>query len=165
MSKYFVPMLVVFALFIGACAPQATQAPVMTDAPQVTNPPAPAATPVPTEAPKTIVDLAVEDGRFTTLVAALKAANLVDTLSGEGPYTVFAPTDDAFAKLPEGTVDALLEDLPQLTNILLYHVLSGKVMADDVVKLDGKMAETALEGKQIGIKIDGDKVMINEMRW
>ena len=111
---------------------------------------------------KTIVDLAVEDGRFTTLVAALGAAELVETLSGEGPYTVFAPTDDAFAKLPEGTVEALLQDIPQLTNILLYHVVPGKVMAADVVKLDGQMVDTALEGAQIKITVDGDKVILND---
>ena len=111
---------------------------------------------------KTIVDLAVEDGRFTALVAALGAAGLVETLSGEGPYTVFAPTDDAFAKLPEGTVEALLQDIPQLTNILLYHVVPGKVMAADVVKLDGQMVDTALEGAQIKITVDGDKVMLND---
>ncbi len=111
---------------------------------------------------KTIVDLAVEDGRFTTLVAALGAAELVETLSGEGPYTVFAPTDDAFAKLPEGTVEALLQDIPQLTNILLYHVVPGKMMAADLVKLDGQMVDTALEGAQIKITVDGDKVMLND---
>ena len=111
---------------------------------------------------KDIVDIAVEDGRFTTLVAAVEAAGLVDTLKSEGPFTVFAPTDDAFAALPEGTVEALLEDIPQLTNILLYHVVPGKVMAADVVQLDGQEAATALEGKSIAIKIDGDKVMLNE---
>ena len=109
-----------------------------------------------------IVDTAVADGRFTTLVAALQAANLVDTLKGEGPFTVFAPTDEAFAKLPAGTVEALLKDIPQLTNILLYHVVPGKVMAADVVGLDGKSAETALEGSQISVKIDGDKVILND---
>ena len=84
-----------------------------------------------------IVDTAVADGRFTTLVAAVTAAGLVDTLKGEGPFTVFAPTDDAFAALPEGTVEALLADIPTLTNILLYHVAPGKLMAADVVALDG----------------------------
>ena len=87
------------------------------------------------ESQKTIVDIAVEDGRFTTLVAALQAAGLVDTLQGEGPFTVFAPTDDAFAALPAGTVDALLQDIPTLTDILLYHVVAGKAMAADVVTL------------------------------
>jgi len=111
---------------------------------------------------KDIVDIAVEDGRFTTLVAAVEAAGLVDTLKSEGPFTVFAPTDDAFAKLPEGTIDALLEDIPQLTDILLYHVVPGKVMASDVVALDSQDAGTALEGKAITISIDGENVMLNE---
>ena len=111
------------------------------------------------QAEKDIVDIAVEDGRFTTLVAAVTAAGLVDTLKGEGPFTVFAPTDDAFAKLPAGTVEGLLQDIPQLTDILLYHVVSGKVMASDVVSLTS--ADTVL-GKPITIKIEGDKVMIND---
>jgi transforming growth factor-beta-induced protein len=95
-----------------------------------------------------IVDTAVADGRFTTLVAALQAADLVDTLKGEGPFTVFAPTDDAFAKLPEGTIEALLADIPTLTDILLYHVVGGKVMAADVVTLES--ADTVL-GKPVSI--------------
>ena len=111
------------------------------------------------QAEKDIVDIAVEDGRFTTLVAAVTAADLVDTLKGEGPFTVFAPTDDAFAKLPEGTVEALLEDIPALTDILLYHVVSGKVMAADVVSLS---SATTVLGKDIAIKVEGDKVMIND---
>src|SRR5688572_18444614 len=82
---------------------------------------------------KTIVDIAVEDGRFTTLVTALQAAELVETLQGEGPFTVFAPTDDAFAALPEGTLDTLLADKAALTDVLLYHVVPGKVMAANVV--------------------------------
>jgi transforming growth factor-beta-induced protein len=111
-----------------------------------------------------IVDTAVADGRFTTLVAAVQAAGLVDTLKGEGPFTVFAPTDDAFAALPAGTLDSLLlpENKQQLTDILLYHVVAGKVMAADVVGLDGQSAETALAGKSISIKIDGDKVFLND---
>jgi uncharacterized surface protein with fasciclin (FAS1) repeats len=84
---------------------------------------------------------------------------LVDTLKGEGPFTVFAPTDEAFAKLPAGTVDALLKDIPTLKNILLYHVVSGKVMAADVVTLSS--ADTAL-GKPVTIKVDMGKVYINE---
>ncbi len=82
---------------------------------------------------------------------------LVDTLKGDGPFTVFAPTDDAFAALPEGTVEALLADIPTLTNILLYHVVPGKVMAADVVGLDS--ADTAA-GLPLPISVDGDKVMI-----
>ena len=160
MKSIVASLLVVFALILGACAPQATPAPEMTQAPQPTTPPEPVVEPTP--APKDIVDIAVEDGRFTTLVAALQAADLVETLSGEGPFTVFAPTDDAFAKLPEGTIDALLADIPQLTNILLYHVVPGKAMAADVLTLDGQDVETALEGQMIMIKIDGDKVMLNQ---
>jgi transforming growth factor-beta-induced protein len=109
-----------------------------------------------------IVDIAVEDGRFTTLVAAVQAAGLVDTLKGEGPFTVFAPTDDAFAALPAGTVETLLADIPTLTNILLYHVVPGKVMAADVVGLDGQSAETALTGQSINIKVDMGNVYLNE---
>ncbi len=108
-----------------------------------------------------IVDTAVNAGSFSTLVAAIKAANLVDTLKGKGPFTVFAPTDEAFAKLPEGTVDNLLKDIPLLKKILTYHVVSGKVMAADVTKL--KSAKT-VEGSDIkidaskGVKINGSTV-------
>jgi uncharacterized surface protein with fasciclin (FAS1) repeats len=106
-----------------------------------------------------VVDIAVGDGRFSTLVTALQAAELVETLEGEGPYTVFAPTDDAFAKLPEGTLESLLNDIPTLKNILLYHVVPGSVMAADAVKLES--ADTAL-GKSVSIKVEGDKVMVND---
>jgi transforming growth factor-beta-induced protein len=109
--------------------------------------------------PDNIVEAAVKDGRFTTLVAAVQAAELAETLQGEGPFTVFAPTDDAFKKLPAGTVEGLLQDIPALKNILLYHVVEGKVMAEDVVKLES--ADT-VAGKPITIKVDGDKVMVNE---
>jgi uncharacterized surface protein with fasciclin (FAS1) repeats len=95
-----------------------------------------------------IVELAIA-GNFKTLVAAVQAAGLVDTLKGPGPFTVFAPTDEAFAKLPKGTVDGLLKDVPKLKSILLYHVVPGKVMAADVVKL--KTAKTA-EGKELRIQ-------------
>ncbi|MEG4962520.1 MULTISPECIES: fasciclin domain-containing protein [unclassified Microcoleus] len=105
-----------------------------------------------------IVDTAVSAGSFTTLVAAVKAAGLVDTLKGAGPFTVFAPTDEAFAKLPEGTVEALLKDIPKLTKILTYHVVSGKVLAADVVKLTS--AKT-VEGSEV--KIDASNgVKIND---
>jgi uncharacterized surface protein with fasciclin (FAS1) repeats len=109
----------------------------------------------------TIVDIAVADGRFTTLVAALQAAGLVETLSGEGPFTVFAPTDDAFAKLPAGTVESLLkpENLEKLKNILLYHVVSGKVMAADVVGLTS--APTVL-GQDVKITVKDGKVYLND---
>jgi len=109
----------------------------------------------------TIVDVAVADGRFTTLVAAVQAAELVETLSGEGPFTVFAPTDDAFAALPAGTLDSLLlpENKQQLTDILLYHVVSGKVMAADVVGLTS--APTVL-GADITITVRDGNVFLND---
>ncbi len=106
----------------------------------------------------TIVDIAVADGRFETLVTALTAADLVETLQGEGPFTVFAPTDEAFAALPEGTVEGLLEDVPALTDVLLYHVVPGKVMAADVVGLDS--AET-VQGTSLTVTAEGEQVMIN----
>jgi uncharacterized surface protein with fasciclin (FAS1) repeats len=105
-----------------------------------------------------IVDTAVNAGSFGTLVAAIKAAGLVDTLKGKGPFTVFAPTDDAFAKLPAGTVDGLLKDIPKLKKILTYHVVSGKVMAADVTKLK---SATTVEGSDV--KIDASKgVKVND---
>jgi uncharacterized surface protein with fasciclin (FAS1) repeats len=109
---------------------------------------------------KTIVDVAVENGSFTTLVAALKAADLVGALSGKGPFTVFAPTDAAFAKLPAGTVDALLKDPKKLASILTYHVVSGKVMAADVVKGNGAKP-TTLNGAPLSITVKGGKVFVN----
>jgi transforming growth factor-beta-induced protein len=152
--------LLILTLVLAACAPQATATP----APTATAMPEPTA--APTEAPveQTIVDIAVADGRFTTLVAAVQAADLAETLNGEGPFTVFAPTDEAFAALPEGTLDSLLlpENKQQLTDILLYHVVPGKVMAADVAGMDGQMAGTALEGQQIGITTDMGNVYLNE---
>jgi len=106
-----------------------------------------------------IVDIAVSDGRFTTLVTALQQANLVDTLKGDGPFTVFAPTDDAFAALPDGTLDSLLADIPALTDVLLYHVVAGKVMAADVVNLNS--ADTVL-GKPVNISVEGNTVKVND---
>ena len=111
------------------------------------------------EVSKTIVDIAVEDGRFTTLVAALQAAELDSVLAGEGPFTVFAPTDDAFAKLPEGTVASLLETIPALKDILLYHVVSGNVLAADVVTLE---SATTLQGQTVSVSVMGDVVKIND---
>jgi uncharacterized surface protein with fasciclin (FAS1) repeats len=100
-----------------------------------------------------IVDAAVKAGKFNTLVAAVKAAGLVDTLKGPGPFTVFAPTDDAFAKLPKGTVDSLLKDVPKLKSILLYHVVPGKLMAADVTKQ--KRLKT----------VQGEDLKIDAARW
>ncbi len=111
-------------------------------------------------ASKSIAEIAVEDGRFTTLVAALEAAGLVDTLSGEGEFTVFAPVDDAFAALPEGTIASLLEDpTGTLTDILLYHVLAGVVMAEDVVTLD---AAATLFGPDVRISVVDGQVFLND---
>jgi len=121
------------------------------------------ASPAAQAAEKTIVQTAVEAGQFTTLAAALEAAGLVDTLNGTGPFTVFAPTDAAFAKLPAGTVENLLkpENKDQLVAILTYHVVPGNVMAADVVKL--KEAET-VNGKDLAIAVDGGTVMVNEAK-
>ena len=112
-------------------------------------------------ADKDIVDTAVSAGTFETLAAALGAAGLVETLKGEGPFTVFAPTDDAFAKLPEGTVDNLLkpENKDQLTAVLTYHVVPGNVMAADVVKISE--AET-VNGAKINVTAKDGTVMIND---
>ena len=108
---------------------------------------------------KDIVDTAIAAGSFNTLVTAVKAAGLVDTLKGEGPFTVFAPTDDAFAKLPEGTVEGLLKDPAKLRAILNYHVVAGKVMAADVVNLE---SATTVQGQDINVKTSGASVMIND---
>lgn len=161
----FVSFLVALTLFVAACAPQATPAPMATNPPAPSATPAPTATPEPTPEPEMamldIVDTAIADGRFTTLAAALEAAGLVETLKSAGPFTVFAPTDDAFAKLPAGTVESLLmpENLAKLQKILLYHVVAGKVMASDVVNLQS--ADTAAE-LPVTIKVENGKVFINE---
>lgn len=111
-------------------------------------------------AAKDIVDTAIGAGSFKTLVAAIKAAGLVETLKGTGPFTVFAPTDDAFAKLPAGTVEDLLkpENKDKLVKILTYHVVSGKVMAADVVKLTE--AKT-VQGQSVAIKVTDGKVYVD----
>lgn len=118
-----------------------------------------------------IVDVAVENGNFNTLAAALKAAGLVDVLKGDGPFTVFAPTDEAFAKLPKGTVESLLqpENIVQLKAILTYHVVPGKVLANDVVKLD---STTTVNGADVNISVidstvklnDGSKVIMTDVK-
>jgi len=108
---------------------------------------------------KNIVDIAVSDGRFKTLVAAVQAAGLVDTLKGKGPFTVLAPTDDAFKKLPAGRVEGLLKNIPDLKNILLYHVIPAKAMSGDVVKMTS--AKT-VQGKEVKIRVKDGKVMVNE---
>jgi uncharacterized surface protein with fasciclin (FAS1) repeats len=108
-----------------------------------------------------IVDVAVENGSFNTLVAAVQAAGLVDTLKGAGPFTVFAPTDAAFAALPKGTVDDLLkpENKSKLVDILTYHVVSGKVTSGDVVKLS---EAATVEGSKVNVSVSGSTVKIND---
>ncbi|CAM3728051.1 fasciclin domain-containing protein [Polynucleobacter arcticus] len=107
-----------------------------------------------------IVNSAIDAGNFKTLVAALKAADLVDTLKGTGPFTVFAPTDEAFAKIPKAKLDALLKDKAQLTKVLTYHVVAGKVMAKDVKP--GKVK--TLEGESITIADKNGVLMVNNAK-
>jgi transforming growth factor-beta-induced protein len=114
--------------------------------------------------PGTIVDVAVAAGSFETLVAAVQAAGLVDTLSGPGPFTVFAPTDDAFAKALvalDMTPEELLADTDLLTAVLKYHVIPGKVLSSEVVTLDGQSVAT-VNGAEVTITVDGDTVMVND---
>ena len=108
-----------------------------------------------------IVDTAVQAGNFGTLAAALEAAGLIETLKGDGPFTVFAPTDEAFAKLPEGTVQELLkpENKDQLTAILTYHVVSGAVMAEQVV---GLSEAKTVNGQSVDISVNGSMVKVDE---
>ncbi len=113
-------------------------------------------TPLVEESEPTIVEIAQTDGRFDTLVAALEAADLAETLQGDGPFTVFAPTDDAFAALPDGTVEALLNDIPALTDILLYHVVAGQVPSSDVAGLSS--AETLLGQPVVVSTADGVRI-------
>jgi len=107
-----------------------------------------------------IVETAVSAGTFKTLVQAVQAAGLVETLSGQGPFTVFAPDDDAFAKLPAGTVESLLKDIPKLKDILTYHVVAGKVMAADTA---GITSAKTVQGKELRIDTK-DGVKVNEAK-
>ena len=129
-----------------------TSVPAMTEVVEVEKP---------MEVSTTIVDIAVGDGRFETLVTALQTAGLVDTLTGDGPFTVFAPTDDAFAALPDGVVAGLLEDIPSLTEVLTYHVVAGSVLAEQVVGLD---SATTLQGEDVMVKVVGGDVMVDEAK-
>jgi uncharacterized surface protein with fasciclin (FAS1) repeats len=163
------------ATFIGltattACknkdaAPAPTPTPVKTEPAAVKPDPAPTPTPpppAPAPAANTIVDVAVAAGSFTTLAKALEVAGLVDTLKGPGPFTVFAPTDEAFAKVPKADLDALLADKAKLTAVLTYHVVAGKVLAADVATM--KTAKS-LQGQDLvidtkdGVKIGNAKVI------
>lgn len=125
-----------------------------------------------TDKEKDVVDIASSDDRFKTLVTALKAAGLVDTLKGEGPFTVFAPTDDAFAKLPQNTIENLLkpENKDTLVNILTYHVAPGKLTAKDIIKLNCKELKmingdkSKIEVKKDEVYIDGAKIIITDIK-
>ena len=136
-----------------------TMEPAMTMAPATTM--AAAAT---ADQPGTIVDVAAAAGDFTTLVAAVQAAGLTETLSGPGPFTVFAPTDEAFASALETlglTADELLADTDTLTSILTYHVIAGEVPSSTVVTMDGQSVET-VNGADVMISVEGDAVMVND---
>ena len=108
--------------------------------------------------PGDIIEVAAAAGSFNTLATALTAAGLVDDLKGPGPLTVFAPTDAAFAKLPPGTIDALLQDIPTLTNVLTYHVVPGELAASDVVL---RTSVTALNGQSVAIQVQNGEVRLN----
>lgn len=164
MNMKFVFVFVVFALVLAACGAGTTATPAPTSMPEPTAMVEPTTAPTEEPAASTIVEIAASDEQFSTLVAAIQAAGLEETLSSEGPFTVFAPTNDAFAALPEGTLDSLLlpENKQQLTDILMYHVVPGRVMAADVAGMDGQMADTALDGQQLAIKADMGSVYLNE---
>ena len=146
--------LLSLALVAAACGSDGDDRAVTTEAP------------VETQAAEigTIVDVAVANGSFTTLVAAIQAAGLVETLSGEGPFTVFAPTDEAFAAALEAlglTAEELLADTDLLTSVLTYHVVPGAVFAETVVTLDGESVAT-VNGAVVTIGVDGDVVTVND---
>ena len=158
-------LLPALAIAIAACSGAASPSPSTTAAPV----PSPAATAAasPSAAPsasaaamsKDIVETASEAGSFATLLTAATAAGLVETLQGEGPYTVFAPTDEAFAALPAGTLDALLADKEALKKVLLYHVVSGAVTSDQVV---GLTSADSVEGSPIAVAVKDGVVYLND---
>ena len=160
MRKSLVAGLAVAALALSGCAAEAEEVieeaveEVVVEEPTVMEEPT-----VEEEGPGTIVDVAVGAGTFTTLVAAVQAAGLVDVLSGEGPFTVFAPTDEAFAALPDGLVEALLEEenLEILQQILTYHVVSGAVFSTDVATGD----VPSVEGSTIAVEVTDSGVTVN----
>ena len=150
MNKLFLTMM--GALVLVGCTPTTTE-PVNEQPTPITQE---GETP---QTGQTIVDVAVANPDFTILVAALQATGLDAALAGEGPFTVFAPDDDAFAKLPAGTLESLLENPDQLAEILSYHVVSGSVTADQVVGIE---TATTLQGSDLDISVDGDVVMVND---
>ena len=164
MKRSIALLVPALAIAIAACSSAASPSAAPTTAPTAT--PAPTAAAAPSTAPsasaamtKDIVQTATEAGSFKTLLAAVKAAGLVETLQGKGPFTVFAPTDAAFAALPAGTLDGLLKDPAALKKILLYHVVSGSVTADKVV---GLTSATSVEGSPIAISVKDGTVYLND---
>jgi uncharacterized surface protein with fasciclin (FAS1) repeats len=164
MKKSIGLLVPALAIAIAACSTAASP----TNAPTAASTPTPAATAVaPSTAPsasaaamtKDIVQTATEAGSFSTLLTAAKAAGLVETLQGEGPFTVFAPTDAAFAALPAGTLDGLLNDPAALKKILLYHVVSGSVTSDKVVEMT---SATSVEESPIAISVKDGAVYLND---
>lgn len=143
-------------ILLGACS---TAAPASTQAAPMSASSSPTASST-AMSESDIVETATAAGDFKTLTAALKAAGLDEALKGPGPFTVFAPTDAAFAKLPEGTVETLLKDPKgQLAEILKYHVVAGEVMAADVAKMDGQKVKT-VQGAELTVEVSGDKVVL-----
>ena len=143
-------------ILLGACS---TAAPASTPAAPMSASSSPTASST-AMSESDIVETAAAAGDFKTLTVALKAAGLDETLKGPGPFTVFAPTDAAFAKLPEGTVETLLKDPKgQLAEILKYHVVAGEVMAADVAKMDGQKVKT-VQGAELTVEVSGDKVVL-----
>jgi uncharacterized surface protein with fasciclin (FAS1) repeats len=165
MRRTVILALIGAAVAVSACsssgaATPAPATPAATEAPSESM--AASESPMASEsaaAMKDIVDTATEAGSFKTLLTAATAAGLVDTLKGPGPFTVFAPTDDAFAKLPEGTLDDLLKDPEALKNILLYHVVQGKVTSDQVV---GLTSADTVAGPAIKISTKDGSVYLND---
>ena len=163
MKRSAILLLSALAIAVGACSGAATSTPPATPAATLAATPAPTVSdmaPQPTEAAtsKDIVQTATDAGSFKTLLTAVKAAGLVDTLEGKGPFTVFAPTDAAFAALPAGTLEGLLADPAALKKILLYHVVSGAVTADKVL---GLTSADSVEGAPIAISIKDGSVYLN----
>jgi len=164
MKRSIALLVPALAIAIAACSAAASPSAAPTTAPTPTA--APTTAPVPSSAPsasaaamaKDIVQTATEAGSFKTLLTAATAAGLVETLQGKGPFTVFAPTDAAFAALPAGTLDGLLKDPAALKKILLYHVVSGAVTADQVV---GLTSATSVEGSPIAISVKDGAVYLN----
>jgi uncharacterized surface protein with fasciclin (FAS1) repeats len=165
MKRFTILLVPALALAVAACSSSAatpSSAVATPEPPAATTPkPSEAITSEPSEAAtgKDIVATATEAGTFSTLLTAATAAGLVETLQGEGPFTVFAPTDEAFAALPEGTLDSLLADPEALKQVLLYHVVSGKVTADQVV---GLTSADSVEGSPIAIAVRDGSVFLND---